>query len=323
MRNYSRVAGVSRKGDTPGSKGPTGGQGPPKLRVSKEELARLTAMAAQKKDEDARASGPDQEESSNSTQAPQSRSGQVDTNQLVAIFSGALGLGSFLLLPLRYALLTLGVALLAVGLRTKKMKRAFLLGMAVCAFAATLLVWLGAGGDREAGLGSEQAKARTRLEIVDHINDLRSQRHVKRLFYSPSLSLVAQQRADFGAAAHSGFATESTAGTLPSTETNVWVEMAGVACSWERLFEIGDRNAPRGPNPELGFIEDGIHVGEQKDPYLSEDLHSVGVGVEPLPDGNISVVLDFVGPPKAGEPWLQGMPNLLGEVVGVGVPDCS
>ncbi|HEU4635779.1 MAG TPA: hypothetical protein VFS41_06335, partial [Edaphobacter sp.] len=269
-------------------------------------------------------SDPDPHEPVDSQELAQTKTSQPEIDQLIAFFGSMLGLGSFFLLPLRYALLTVTVALLAVSLRVRNAKRWGAIGLALCAFIAMAIVWFAISGHQGPALDGEQTRATMRLEIVDKVNSLRLQRHIKPLNYDPALSLVAQQRADFGAAAHSGFATQSTVGPLPSSETNVWAEMAGVACSWERLFELKEGGAHAlGPDPEIGFIENRAVDSQVSDAYLSPEFGSIGVGVEPLPDGNVSVVMDFVGRPKAGKPWSRGMPNLLGEVVGVGLPDCS
>jgi hypothetical protein len=307
--------------------GPENDEGAPKVRVTQEQLDRFAATSARKSIEEndgAEATRDMDSRQPIDSQGAARAKNQLEVEQLIAFFGSILGLGSFFLLPLRYALLTMTVALLAVSLRTKNARRWIALAFASCAFIATGIAWFADSGHDDAALAGEQARAKMRLEIVDEVNGLRHQHHLKGLNYDPALSLVAQQRADYGAAAHSGFATQSTAGTLPSSETNVWAEMAGVACSWQRLFEIAEpgRNAP-GPDPEIGFIDNRGPNSRETASYLSPDFGSIGVGVEPLPDGQISLVMDFVGRQKPGAPWSQGMPNLLTEVIGVGLPDCS
>jgi hypothetical protein len=298
--------------------------GAPKLTVTREQLDRLAAARnAHAKDDAKPPSGTEPRGSAGSHGPTQPKSSQFELDQLIALFGSILGLGSFFLLPLRYALLTLGVALLAASSRIRNAKRWGVAGLALSAFAATALVWT-SHSERGSILDSEEARARVRLEIVNKVNSLRFQHHLKSLRYDPALSLVAQQRADFGAAAHSGFATEPTAGNLPSSESNVWGEMAGVACSWQRLFEIAEPGRhDLGPDPEIGFIDNRGPDDQETASYLSPDFGSIGVGVERLPAGQISVVMDFVGRPKPGLPWSQVMPNLLTEVAGVGLPDCD
>jgi hypothetical protein len=297
--------------------------GTPKLSVTREQLDQFAAD--RKAREEKGAKPPDDAEPDrpvNPHTRAQPKQSQVELDQLIALFGSILGLGSFFLLPLRYALLTLSVALLVASSRIRSAKRWGVVALALSAFAATALVWT-SHSERRSMLDSEEARARVRLEIVNKVNNLRFQHHLKGLNYDPALSLVAQQRADFGAAAHSGFATESTAGDLPSSETNVWAEMAGVACSWQRLFEIAEpKNHDLGPDTEIGFIDNRGPDNQETASYLSPDFGSIGVGVEPLPAGQISVVMDFVGRTKPGLPWSQVMPNLLTEVAGVGLPDC-
>lgn len=298
--------------------------GAPKLTVTREQLDQLTAARKAHETDDAKPlTGTEPMGSAGSHGSTQPRSSQFELDQLIALFSSILGLGSFFLLPLRYALPTLVVALLAASSRIRNAKRWALVALALPAFAAAALVWM-SPSDRELTPVSEEARARARLEIVNKVNSLRFQHHLKSLRYDPALSIVAQQGADYGAAAHSGFATEPTAGDLPSSQTNVWAEMAGVACSWQRLFEIGKPGGHAlGPDPEIGFIDNTGPDNRETDSYLSPDFGSIGVGVEPLPGGQISVVMDFTGRSKPGLPWSQVMPNLLTEVAGIGLPDCD
>lgn len=298
--------------------------GAPKLPVTREELDRFAAARKSHEEREAKALSETERNRPPDPHGPvRPEPTRWELDQLIALFGSILGLGSFFLLPLRYALLTLSVALLTVSSRIRDGRRWGAVAIALCALVATAVVWT-SGSKDEAKLVDEQARAKVRLEIVDEVNGLRLQHHLEPLNYDPALSLVAQQRADFGAAAHSGFATDSTAGPLPSSETNVWAEMAGVSCTWEHLFEIdGSGDHSLGPDPELGFIENkdpGSHV---RSSYLSPKFSSIGVGVEALPDENISLVMDFIGRPDPAAPWTKGMPNLLGEVVGVGLPDCS
>lgn len=245
--------------------------------------------------------------------------------QLLAIFCGVAGLGSLVALESRVVFPTLLAAFAALALRTRGRTRFVIGALALAALGCAIFAWVShLSSHAHAGLDSELSKANMRLEIVDEVNTLRLKHGLKSLDYDAALSLVAQQRAAFAAADHSGFATAQSAGVLPSAETNMWAEMAGVACSWSRLFELEDSPTPLGSDPEVGFIEDGAHVGpDLPPPYLAADFHSMGVGVDETPGGDISVVMDFTGRPKPGAPWLSGMPNLIGEVAGIGVPDCG
>jgi len=298
--------------------------GAPKLSVTREELDRLAASRKTHEESDAKPpGGTDPRKPGDSIGPAQPKPRSFELDQLIALFGSILGLGSFFLLPLRYALLTLGVALLAASSRIRDAKRWGAVALALSAFVATAFVW-SSHSERESRLDSEEARARVRLEIVNKVNSLRLQHHLKSLQYDPALSLVAQQRADFGAAAHSGFATEPTGGSMPYNETNVWAEMAGVGCTWERLFEIGKPGQKNlGPDPLIGFVDNRGPDDQDTTSYLSPDFSSIGVGIEPLPDGQISLVMDFTGRQKPGIPWSHVMPNLLTEVVGVGLPDCS
>jgi cysteine-rich secretory family protein len=219
-------------------------------------------------------------------------------------------------------MLALGLVLIFLGFLFSDRPLRIALGtLALCAFGVAIGLWVAPLFSSEGlNLNTEAERAEVRLEIVGRVNHLRHQHGLESLTYNPALSLVAQQRADYGAASNSGIATEESAGTLPSEKTNMWAEMAGMSCSWQRLFEVG-KGRPLSPTPELGFIEDGQHVGPSSPPpYLSSDFYSVGVGVEQIPGGGVSVVMELVGPAKRGIPWLQGMPNLLGKVFVDGAP---
>jgi hypothetical protein len=251
-----------------------------------------------------------------------------EARDLVTIFAGALGVGSVFLLPLNYALLTLGVAFAAMGSNLHAKKRLVSLAVAGCALAAGCLVWILGSGTDHAAVDKELIRGKVRLAIVDKVNEARRDRHLDPLMYSPSLSVMAQQRATFGAAAHTGLPASPTAGELPSSKTNMWAEMAGVSCSWHRLFDLAGlgKKVPRSSleQPEIGFIYMGADVGPDLPlPILSKDFHSMGVGIEHLPEGTVSVVIDLVGPPRAGIPWMRSIPNLLGKVEGFGLPTCS
>ncbi len=328
---------MSRKEDPLKPKGAGGGEvsgdgGVPRFRISQDELTKAAAEAKRFQEQRAKEQAP------GAGNAP-SRDGQTattsrrppDLEQLLAIFGGAVGLGSIFVLPLRFALPTLCLALVAVGLKTRGRVRVAAAALSFGALGAAIGVWfvfLFGSGSGDSGLTSEAARAKTRLEIVDEVNRLRYQHHLKSLNYDPSLSLFAQQRADYGAASHSGVATEQTLARLsPSHQTNVWAEMAGVACSWNHLFEMAEGTAPTPANPEIGFIEGGWGVGHGPDVYLSPTFSSIGVGLEQIPGGDISVVIDLSGRPKAGRPWFHSeLPNLLGKVVGNGdpaIPECD
>jgi hypothetical protein len=330
------LPGLSRKDDSRESDGRggevSGDGGIPRFRISQDELTKAAAEAKRFQEERAK------EQAAGAGNAP-SRHSQTtttprrlpDLEQLLAIFGGAVGLGSIFVLPLRFTLPTLCLALVAVGLKTRGGVRIAAAVLAFCAFGAAIGVWivfLFGSGSSDSGLTSEAARAQTRLEIVGEVNRLRHQHHLKSLNYDPSLSLFAQQRADFGAASHSGFATEQTDAELsPSRETNVWAEMAGVACSWHHLFEMSEGTGPTPASPEIGFIEGGWGVGHGPHAYLSPNFSSLGVGLENIPGGDTSVVIDLTGRPQADRPWFhQELPNLLSEVVGHGdppIPECD
>jgi len=239
------------------------------------------------------------------------------------------GLGSIYVLPIRFALPTLCLALVVVSLKTRGGTRLATAALSLCAAVAAIGFWVAFlfGPSSDPGLISEAARAKMRLEIVEEINRLRRQNDLKSLNYDPSLSLFAQQRADYGAASHTGGATEQTVARLsPSRETNVWAEMAGVACSWKHLFEMKEGTAPTPAHPEIGFIEGGWGV-HGSHVYLSPSFSSLGVGLEQIPGGDLSVVIDLTGRPRAHLPWFHNeLPNLLGVVVGHGdpsIPECD
>lgn len=331
------MPGLSRQDDPRRPHGTGGGEasgdgGGPRFRISQDELRKAAAEAKTFHEERDKGQVPGTGDlpSCHAETATTSRK-FPDLEQVLAIFGGAVGLGSIFVLPLRFVLPTLCVALAAVGLKTRGGMRVAAVALSICAVVAAVGVWItflfGSGSSDLVPI-SEAARAKMRLEIVEEVNRLRHQHRLKSLNYDPSLSLYAQQRADYGAASHSGGATEQTLSRLsPSHETNVWAEMAGVACSWNHLFELSEGTAPTPATPEIGFIEAGFGVGRRPQPYLSPDFFSLGVGLEQIPGGDFSLVIDLTGRPQPDQPWFHDeLPNLLGKVVGRGdpsIPECD
>jgi hypothetical protein len=241
---------------------------------------------------------------------------------LVALFLGMLGLGSFFVLPIRLALLTLGLALGAVSFRLRSRTRVGAIVGALGMLAASLCVWV-LSGSTAADEG--KAIAKTRLAIVARVNELREHKGLEALNFDPSLSIFAQQQAEYASASHTGQATEPTAGTSPTRQTNVWAEMAGRSCSWQQLFatdHLGGkpRHLSRG-QAELGFIYGGFGVGSHRPlPVLEPYFNSIGVGVTFSP-GRVNVQIDLTGRPQPNRPWDRYIPNLLGFVKSA--PSCS
>jgi hypothetical protein len=316
----ARMRSVSEDGQE-GEDQPTTESGrfdPSKLTVSLSELERFAEAARLAKPE---SSPVGHGASAESTRA--GPAGAAASADLVAVFLGALGVGSLFVLPLRFALLTLAVAALLVAVKLHDKSRLGGLVVAGGIFISACGVWVFGGSPPS----EELTLGKTRLAVVNEINLLRAKRHVDPLDFDPGLSVLAQQQADYAAAAHTGLATKGTAGELPSRETNMWAEMAGVSCSVQHLFEVSrwipKKDTAPPTRPELGFIEMGAEVGRHKgQAILSPSFRGIGVGLKYLPKGAISIQIDVSGPFKAGEPWLHTMPNLVSMVVG-GAPECG
>lgn len=292
-----------------------GAGGAPRPTVSHRDLAKFTAP---------RPSSPTPRPKSAKRVRPASRpvppAPLIDAD-LVVLFVGMLGLGSFFVLPVRLALLTLGLALGAVSFRLKSRTRIGAIVGGLSMLAASLCVWVLSGSAAD----EAEAIARTRLAIVARVNELREQKGLEALSFDPALSVFAQQQAEYASASHTGQATEPTAGTSPTRETNVWAEMAGRSCSWQQLFAVDHlggkpRHLSRG-QAELGFIYGGTGVGYHRPlPVLAPYFNSIGVGVTFSP-GKVSVQIDLTGRPQPDRPWDHDMPNLLGVVKSA--PSCS
>lgn len=242
--------------------------------------------------------------------------------ELVEIALAALGFGSLFVLQLRYALLGVILALVLVAWKLSGALRLMASALALAAAVLASVAWL--SQPRHGQPTDQLALGRTRLAIVDEVNRIRTAHKLLPLSFDPQLSILAQKQAHLAVAAHVGLPAQTNVTDLPSGVTNMWAEMAGVSCSWQRLFALSHlAGHVESEHAELGFISGGATVGGGgKGPILSPGFTAVGVGVDYLPRGAVSVALDIVGPAQAGKPAIRSLANLVAMFPGDNDPKC-
>lgn len=228
---------------------------------------------------------------------------------LAALATAIAGFAAFFALPLRFAILTLGLAGVVAAAKTVGRLRLAAIVVVFCALAADGVAWTTWVRQAHAAQQRQLALDRMRLTIVKDINGIRAQRGVAPLTFDPALTAEAQQQAHYNVAENSGEAAVSTdKDAALQRNTNMWESVLGVGHSWADLFAMSlNKKLKNSGLPEL-FLPFGVIGGRQAEPLYSSDFDEIGVGYAKMTNGEVTVMLDLLGRRQPGHQFGDAVP---------------
>lgn len=229
---------------------------------------------------------------------------------LAALATAIAGFAAFFALPLRFAILTLGLAGVVAAAKAAGRLRLAAIVVAFCALAADGVAWTSWVQQAHAAQQRQLALDQMRLTIVKDINGIRAQRGVAALTFDPALTAEAQQQAHYNVAENSGEAAVSTdKDAALQRNTNMWESVTGVGHSWADLFamSLNKKLKTHSGLPELLFPF-GVIGGRQAEPLYSSDFDEIGVGYAKMTNGEVTVMLDLLGHRQPGHHFGDAVP---------------